>query len=277
MFEDLDTGSGYTPPPSAPPVRQGYGQQESPPAQYQNNQGSYGSTPAPNANTTTPYGAPNQPPPPSGYQQQNQNQGNYRKEYTPKPQGGFNGGGGFVRKEDVLSDAYIPVAFYIEKDFPEEVKAKMFNLASKMIAKKMTVRINGDDKVFIDNLRNLTNDKLEVYLPWRNFNEIDSKRTFNTLTCKHVASVHFGGWEKISDPIKAILSSQVRLVFGDRNNSIALCVITWSKDGASKMGEVSKETGRSSFIIKMSSSYGFPVLNVQRPQVPGLIESTFSL
>lgn len=273
MFEDLD--AGYSPPSQQPPPRPAYGQQEAPPVHHQNNQGGYGSqVPAQSGNTTTPYAPPSQPQPPSGYQQQNQ--GGYRKEYTPKPQGSF-GGGGFTRKEDVLTDAYIPVAFYIEKDFPEEVKAKMFNLASKMIAKKMTVRINADDKVFIDNLRTLTDDKLEVYLPWRGFNELESKRTFNTLTAKHVASIHFGAWDKLTDPIKAILSSQVRLVFGDRNNSIALCVVTWSKDGASKLSEVSKDTGRSSFVIKMSSSYGFPVLNLQRPHVPSLIESTFSL
>lgn len=153
----------------------------------------------------------------------------------------------------------------------------MFDIASKMIAKKMTVRVNGDDKIFIDRLRTLSDDKVEAYVPWRGFNEIESKRTFNTLTAKHVASLHFLGWEKIPDSVKAILASQVRLMFGDRNNSISLCLITWSRDGASKAAEVSKETGRGSFIVKMASSFGFPVLNLMRPQAQAMVEKTFSL
>lgn len=293
MFEDLDGGGGYVPPSANPPARSNYGQSETaaqqeqrPPGGYQAAPGGYAQPPAaPVQASAQAYsgaqgGGYNTAPAPSGYQAQ--------KEYRPRPQGGGGyggggygggggGGGGFARKEDVLQDTYLPVAFHVEKDFPEEVKATLFNLASKMIAKKMTVRINADDKEFIDRLKTLTDDKLEVYLPWRGFNEIESKRTFNTITCKTVASSHFAGWEKIPDSVKAILACQVRMIFGDRNNSITLCLITWTRDGASKPQEVSKDTGRASFVIKMASSYGFPVLNVQRPQVAGLITNTFSL
>ena len=239
----------------------------------------------------------------SGYSQRNQEQGGYNSGQYGGNQGGYNnnrqggygnsgghggggssqqrsggyGGGGFQRKEDVLQDAYIPVAFHVEKDFPEEVKSQIFDIASKMLGKKMTVRINADDKAFIDRLMALNNDKVEVYLPWRGFNQIEGKRTFNTITCKDIAAKHFIGWEKIPDSVKAIMAAQVRMMFGDRNNSIALCLITWSKDGASKPMEVGKDTGRVSFVIKMAASYGFPVLNLQRPQALAAAEKTFNL
>lgn len=249
MFEDLDDGSGYNPAASSNTKE----------PQQQNYQS-------------------------SGYRQGGQEQGGYKSgQYTGQQRSGYsgggggNGGGGFGRKEEVLQDPYMPVAIYLEKDFPEEVKSQLFDIASKMIAKKMTVRINGDDKTFIDRLRSLSEDKVEVYLPWRGFNQIESKKTFNTITSKDIASKHFLGWDKIPDSVKAIIASQVRLMFGDRNNSIALCLITWSKDGASKTSEVTKDTGRASFVIKMSSSFGFPVLNMQRPQAQTTVEKTFNL
>ena len=271
MFEDLDDNSGfnqqaqgssYAKPPVPPPQNnyqapapQGY--QNTPPPQqaYQNN-----------------------PAPPQGYQSAPQQGGYQQKSYQSKPQGSYGGGGGgFARKEEVVEDPYFPIAFYVEKDFPDEVKNQLFALADRMIAKKMTIRINADDKAFIDRLKVLTDKHLEIYLPWRGFNEIDGKRTWNTLTSKHVASQHFLGWEKIPDSVKAMLAAQVRMVFGDKNNSIILCLVTWSRDGASKVLEVTKDTGRGSFIIKMAATYGFPVLNVMKPQSQLIIEKTFNL
>lgn len=269
MFEDLDDDSGFNPAvvnntqDSSQHEHQssGYSQRTQEQGGYNNgqyggNQGGY------NNNRQGGYG----------------NSGGYGGGGSSQQRsGGYGGGGGFQRKEDVLQDAYIPVAFHVEKDFPEEVKSQIFDIASKMLGKKMTVRINADDKAFIDRLMALNNDKVEVYLPWRGFNQIESKRTFNTITCKDIAAKHFIGWEKIPDSVKAIMAAQVRMMFGDRNNSIALCLITWSKDGASKPMEVSKDTGRVSFVIKMAASYGFPVLNLQRPQALAAAEKTFNL
>ena len=187
------------------------------------------------------------------------------------------GGGGFVRKEEVLEDPYVPIAMHVEKDFPEEAKTSLYNIASKLIAKKVTVRINADDPEFIKRLTDLSNKFVEVYVPWRNFNELQSKHSWNTITCKHIAQQHFMGWEKIPDPVKAILSSQVRLIFGDRNNSVAMALITYTKDGASRVTELTKETGRPSFVIKVASSYGFPVINIARQSSGTILEKSFGI
>lgn len=192
--------------------------------------------------------------------------------------GGYGGGGrGFQQKEDVVSDPYLPVVIYVEQEFPDNVKEQLYHIASKLIGKRYTVRVSGIDKQFAERVMKLSDSKVELYLPWRNFNEMESKRTFNTLTAKHVASVNFAGWEKIPDAIKAFLAAQVRMVMGDRNNSPTMCVITWSQDGASKHAEVTKETGRSGFMIKMSSNYGFPVVNIQKQSSEAIIEKNFGL
>lgn len=183
----------------------------------------------------------------------------------------------FKRKEEVVEEPYVPVVIYVDRDFPPEVKNSLYNIASKLINKKLTVRVNGDDKDFYDRINTLSDNHLEVYTPWKNFNNIETKHYYNTLTSKHIANQHFPGWEKIPDGVKAMLARNVRMMFGDKNNSIALCLITWSKDGASKASEVTKDTGRSSFIIKMSSSFGFPVVNIAKNTAENILEKSFGL
>ncbi|WP_396190475.1 hypothetical protein [Flavobacterium sp.] len=228
----------------------------------------------------------------SGGGYSNSNNGNQRQSYgnSGNYQGGQNGGyrqnnnggggaGGnrFPQREDKVDDPYLPICVFVDQGFPEDVKTRLFNLASKLIGKRYTVRVMGLDKEFAERVMKLSDSKVELYLPWRNFNEMDSKRTFNTLTAKHVASVNFAGWEKVPDGVKGILASQVRYLFGDRNNSPAMCLITWSPDGASKFGEVNKETGKTGFIIKMGSNYNFPVINMQKQSSDAVIEKHFGL
>lgn len=196
--------------------------------------------------------------------------------------GGYNRNGGgnnnWKRKEEVVEEPYIPVTVYVNRDFPQEAKDKLYSMASRLINKNITVRFNGDDKDFYDHLSRLSDKHTEVFIPWRNFNDIESKHYYNTLTAKHIASSNFGmGWEKIPDGVKAMLARDVRMVFGDKNNSPSLCVITWSQDGANKVSEVNKETGRASFIIKMASSFGFPVLNLGKNNAENVLEKSFNL
>jgi len=184
---------------------------------------------------------------------------------------------GFKRKKDEVQDPYIPISIYIDRSFPDNVKEDLYKVCSKLINKKFTVRVNGDDKELITKIEKLSDKFVEVYIPWKGFNEFDSKHYFNNLTCKHIAKESFAGWGKIPDPVKAMLSRNVRMIFGDKNNSIVLCLITWSPDGASKFSEVTKETGRSSFIISIATKYSFPVLNIKKPNSQLILEKTFNL
>lgn len=271
MFEELEDGSGWTPKSAEPQKQeqrpaqnQGYSQNQSQGYGQQNNQGSQ-------QQSGYSQGSNN-----GGYRQNNQGgSGGYQQRQSYG--GGNGGGGGFQRKEDVLQDPYLPVVVYVDKDFSDEAKESLYNIASKLIAKKYTVRVYGTDKDFVDRVKSLSSQFVEVYLPWRNFNEIESKHTFNTITSKEMARQHFSGWDKVPDGVKSILAGQVRLIFGDRNNSISLCVITWSTDGASRAAEVTKDTGRASFLIKLAATYGFPVLNISKQSSGPIIERTFGI
>lgn len=192
--------------------------------------------------------------------------------------GGYGGGqGGFKRKEEEIEEPYVPVAIYVDRDFPPEIKTALYNIASKLINKKITVRYNADDKDFHEKISSLSTKYTEAYAAWKGFNDVETRHSWNTLTAKHLAQMHSPGWDKIPDVVKALLARTVRMVFGDKNNSIAMCVITWSADGASKAAEVTKDTGRSSFIIKLAATYGFPVLNTAKSGTENVLEKTFGL
>jgi hypothetical protein len=195
-----------------------------------------------------------------------------------KPEQSSNSGyKNFQKKKDEVQDAYVPIAIYVDRDFPDEIKEKFYTVISKLVAKKYTVRINGDDKEFANKVKSLSDKFIEIYIPWKGFNDIETKHYFNQLTAKHIAQSNFIAWDKIPDPVKSMLARNVRMIFGDKNNSIALCVITWSPDGASKYSEVTKETGRASFVITVASKYSFPVLNIQKPNAGTILERTFNL
>lgn len=226
----------------------------------------------------------------NGYNGNNNNNGGYQNNNGGYQRNNNNGGGGyqrnnggggnrqFQRKEEVLEDAYVPVSIFVDRDFPPEAKTSLYNIASKLINKKITVRVNGDDKDFCDKLSALSSQFVEIYIPWKGFNNTESKHYWNTITAKHIAQQNFGNaWEKIPDSVKALMARNVRMIFGDKNNSIMLCLITWSKDGASKATEVTKDTGRSAFIIKTASSYSFPVVNISKPGAENILEKSFGL
>jgi len=203
-----------------------------------------------------------------------------RQSYSKNDYSKNNNSGGrpqFKRKEEVLEEPYIPVTMYVDSTFPQEVKEKLYNIASRLINKKVTVRINGDDKEFIERLSKLSDSNVEIYIPWKGFNDLDTKHSWNTITSKHIAQTNFQAWDKIPDSVKSLMARNVRMVFGDKNNSITLCVITWSPDGASRGPEVTKDTGRSSFIIKMASRYSFPVVNTQKQNAENILEKSFEI
>ncbi len=195
----------------------------------------------------------------------------------------YSGGGGnknfskFQKKEEVVEDPYKPVTMFIDKDFPTEIKDKLCRIAGRFLNKGFTVRINGDDKEVVTKLRSLSDKHVEVYTAWKGFNDIESKHYYNTLTSKHLAQVGFQAWDKIPDVVKSMLARNVRMVFGDKNNSITMVVITWGPGGATKTIEVTKDTGRAGNIIKMASSHGFSVVNVSKDNAEDILDRYFNI
>lgn len=199
-----------------------------------------------------------------------------KKEYTPNKEykGGFNK---FPKKEDVAEEPYRPVVIYIDRKFPEEILTKLQNVASTLLAKNMTVRYNGDHPPFHQALSTMDNKYTEVYIPWKGFNDIESKHYFNGETSKYVAGLNNSNISSLPSVIQSMLARNVRMLFGDKNNSPCMCLITWSQDAANTFIKVNKETGPAGSIIKMASNYGFPVINIANPNYQEILGKVYQL
>lgn len=177
--------------------------------------------------------------------------------------GGKYGGGGFQAKP--LREApYVPVTIFVLDTYPENVKNILYKIADKLVNKGIVVRINGYDKAFVEKVSKLSKDNVELYLPWKNFNDLQSKHTWNPDELKNIAKSCFGGWDKVKDTVKALLTCDVRMIVGDKNNSCTNDVIIYTEDGASKTAETSKDTGKLSTTIKMAEAFYVPVTNLKK-------------
>lgn len=184
----------------------------------------------------------------------------------------------FPKKAEVVTDIpYTPIAFFLDRDFPPEVKDRFYKYINKLISKNTVIRINGDDKDFILKLLELGYDKLEVYIAWKNFNDIESKFYYNTETSKMIAAKYNPGYEKLPDAVKALLARNARLLFGEKNNSCALSLITWSKDSAARLIDITRETGRATHVIRMALSNYISVLNINRENADIIFNKSFRL
>jgi len=181
---------------------------------------------------------------------------------------------GFTSK--IRQTPYIPIAVYIDKDFPIEIKDKLVKYIHQLLTRGYTIRVNADDKSMYEQLSNL-GPNIEFYIPWKNFNEIESKHYFNHDIHKKIAQENFPAWDKIPDVIKSMLARNVRMILGDKLNSSMFFLLTWSEDGALTSSECGPKTGKSSFLIKVASRYKLPLFNIGNEKSLRSFERNFIL
>jgi len=180
-------------------------------------------------------------------------------------------------KKDPTDVPNTPIVFFVDKSYPEEIKNKIFHYINKLMSKKINIRINGDDKEFIEKVNELKYSNLEIYIPFKGFNDIESKLYFNDETSKLIAAKYMPTIDKLPPVVQSLLARNARLLFGNKNDSCAVAIITWSPDGATKLLEIGKDTGRASHIIKMAVSNFISVLNLQKPNCDIIFNKTFKL
>jgi len=175
--------------------------------------------------------------------------------------GGFNKFA--TKKKDPTDNPYRPVLFYINNDIYHEYKDSILSLVDKMIKEGFVIRITDDP---IDMYKDITakhsGDKVEVYIPWKNFSEIDSKYYFNDDTSKLIAEKYVPGYAKVPDAVKAFMARNVRAVFGDKNSSPVVFIVVGSKDSAMYRRDVKQETGRAGAFIHLGSTSKVNIFNV---------------
>lgn len=211
-------------------------------------------------------------------QPQQQQQNNYQKQNSSGGDWKSKGREEWMRKQKEVQDPYLPVVVYIDRDFPDNIKDSLISFISKLISKGFTVRFNADDKSIYDRIISLSNSKVEAHVPFNDFKQnrddvegIKSKFCWNSATTDHIAQQNFVAWDKLPKIVRILMSRNVRMLIGARNNSPAKFLITWSPDGATNATQVSTNTGNVGTYIKTADSLSVPIFNLNSPESRELI------
>lgn len=179
--------------------------------------------------------------------------------------GGNNGGAGAWNKKADDGDLtlYKPYAVTGNQDFTPEIKTKLENLVKKLEGLGYTARTGGMDgieKVVIDATK-----KIELHLPWRGFNDMESKFTYNSDRAFAVAKQFHPTFDTMSKGVQAFLAKNARLIMGDKMNSPALFLLCWTEDGVESVRNKTARTGFTGHPIAIASAIGIPVFNLGKP------------
>lgn len=191
-------------------------------------------------------------------------------------QGNKGGGNWKDRPKETDMSLYKPYAIVANNDAPAEILVKFQEIAHYLESKGYTLRTRGMEGA--DDAVEKTVQRIEVHLPWREFNGKQSKFTFNTDRAFAIAKMFHPTFDTMKKGIQAFLASNARLVMGDKMVSPALFLICWTEDGAESIRSRTSRTGFAGHPIAIASALGIPVFNLSKPdaqqRLTFLVEST---
>lgn len=164
--------------------------------------------------------------------------------------------------EDLNPEFYKPVAIAFNNDAPESLVPVIEAITAKLNELGYTARLGGN--LNIEELVEKNIERKEIHLPWRNFNEKESKLTFNTKPSFILAKQFSPVYDRLPDAVKAILARNVRLILGNNLKSPLLFLITWSRDGVESAKYRTAQTGNVGHVIAMADMLRVPIFNISK-------------
>ncbi len=185
------------------------------------------------------------------------NDGGFKKQWG--------GGGKFQRKEEPLDPTiYIPAAVTGNKNAPSEIISKIKELTTLMSNAGLTIRTSCDGEIELA-ADEVGPQKLERILPWRDFAEKESKLVWNSERAHAIAKQFHPTYDTMKKGIQHILAAHARLILGDKMNSPARLLLTWSEDGIDHVRHKTARTGLVGHTIAIASAAGVPIFNLGNP------------
>lgn len=183
----------------------------------------------------------------------------------------FGGGGGFRRNDQDVDltnyTLYKPFCVISNDNAPPEIMERAKEVILFLINHGFTARascIASTEKEFLDFI---PEDKVEVYIPWKDFDNRNSKFYFNDKVSQHIAKMFHKAYDTLKGPVQAFLAKNVRMVLGEKAKSRSTLVIVWSEDGATDTSQITFKTGNVSHPIAIANAVHIPVFNLQDPDI----------
>jgi len=200
------------------------------------------------------------------------NKGSYGQSQYPKRK--------FFPKKEIDLDTfqlYKPISIIVNPDVPEDIIKRLIQLKDVLVDNKFNIRLTSGTKGDEALIAATKDIQPEIYLPWKDFNNIESKLYFNDKLSQHIAKQFHRSYDTLKPAIQAFLARNVRLVLGEKLKAYTLGVITWSEDGAEDITEVTFKTGNISHVISIAKALHIPVFNLQKPDAIKRLISHFKL
>ena len=121
----------------------------------------------------------------------------------------------------------------------------------------------------------------EIYLPWKNFNDIKSKlfrydKDPVYLQASMLAKQFNKSFGNLQPAVKAMLIRNVFTIFGLDLKSHIKFMICWTPDGAESPKQFTMKTGFTNSLISMASLLKVPIFNLQKDNAESRIDEYVS-
>jgi hypothetical protein len=198
--------------------------------------------------------------------------GYQKKPHTPgggyqQRSGGFQGNnGGFRPKSPAEQEEpylYKPYAATGNKEMPESFKPQVQRIGRNLEKAGYILRTGGMEG--LEDVIEKSVTKLELHLPFKDFDGKQSKFTYTSDFVKGVAKMFHTSFDTLKPVVQTFLAKNVRLVLGKEGKSPAMFLIVWTEDGTEKAIEKTFKTGNSGNAIAIADAIGIPVFNLVRP------------
>lgn len=213
-------------------------------------------------------------------QSNNNNSNNYPNKYNNNNKGNWKGNNGyknFPRKDDTPKEfvLYKPYVVTGNKDAPSSVIEDIKQFVIKLEGLGYITRSGGMDG--IDSEVETVAKKLELYLPWRDFSNKQSKLYYSDDLAKQAAKKYSPVYDNLKPAVQSFLAKNARMVLGNKLNSNCLFLICWSEDGAEHKKDVTARTGNVGHVILIANSIGIPIFNLGKEGTKQRLQNYISM
>lgn len=119
------------------------------------------------------------------------------------------------------------------RETPKEILDVFTKLGKFLASKKYTLRsghADGADMAF-ENGCDLVNGDKEIFLPWNNFNNSNSKLVLNSKDAYDIASQYHPYWHNLKEGARKLQARNSHQVLGWDLNTPSDFIICWTKNG----------------------------------------------
>lgn len=148
-------------------------------------------------------------------------------------------------------------------DTPEAIQVQMKKMAVYLEEQGYTLRTNGG-KGGEEALEAAVKIK-EIHLPWKKFNDHDSKFNKTTDSAKSVIRNFAPSFDTLKPAVQIIVASKAHVILGKDLQNPVKFLICWTQDGAETVEERNPRTGFIGVGIALAASLKIPVFNLQKP------------